>query len=78
MAATKTRRSLMEKEERPQPLPTKQIEIAVMAKLGRPSDLHSVTVHRYDKYRCRVNVRRNLTMATASEHFKTKLHSQYG
>ena len=71
MTATKSRRATAEKEEKqPAPLPTKITEEEVLAKLGRPSDLRSIDVHRYDTSRCRVNVRREMTKEAALEHFR--------
>ena len=42
----------------------------MLAKLGKPVDLCSVDVHRYDTSRCRVNVKRSMTKAAAEEHFR--------
>lgn len=60
--------------EKPQekPLLTKLTEEAVLARLGVPIDLHSVSVHRYTSSRCRVNIRRELTKAAAVEHFRSR------
>ncbi len=71
MAATKTRKPLeKEEEKKPVVLPTILTEQGVLARLGKPADLHSVEVHRYDTMRCRVNVKRELTKTAAEEHFK--------
>lgn len=71
MTATKPRRASKEApEEKPVLLPTKITEQEVLAKLGRPLDLRSIDVHRYDTSRCRVNVRREMTKEAALEHFR--------
>jgi len=57
-------------EEKPAPLPTKITEQEVLGRLGKPADLRSVDVHRYDTSRCRVNVRREMTKEMALEHFR--------
>ena len=53
-------------------LDTKLTEQEVLARLGRPVDLHSVDVHRYDGSRCRVNVRRELDRQAAEAYFKSQ------
>jgi hypothetical protein len=78
MAATKTRSNKFEeKEEKPVVLPTKLTGDQVLACLGRPIDLASVEVHRYDASRCRVNVKRSLTKETAEEFFRTRHYKDY-
>ncbi|MFA5766326.1 MAG: hypothetical protein WC919_00185 [Candidatus Paceibacterota bacterium] len=78
MTATKTRRTSKDApEEKPVKLPTKLTEEQVLAKLGRPVDLRSIDVHRYDTSRCRVNVRRAMTKATAEEYFKQRKVKDY-
>jgi hypothetical protein len=71
MTATKPRKAFDKKEEnKPVVLPTKLTEEQVLARLGKPVDLHAVDVHRYDTARCRVNIRRAMNKAAAEEHFK--------
>jgi hypothetical protein len=70
MTAAKSRKSTEKKEE--QPLPTDITKKDVLARLGKPSDLHSVDVYRYDTMRCRVNVRRDLNKLTAEEYFRSQ------
>ena len=70
MTATKPRKQVAEKEEKPVVLLTKITEQEILVRLGKPADLCSVDVHRYDASRCRVNVRRELTKEAALEHFR--------
>jgi hypothetical protein len=78
MAATKTRKPLeKEEEKKPVVLPTILTEQGVLAYLGKPTDLHSVEVHRYDTMRCRVNVRRELTKTAAETYFKSRRSADY-
>lgn len=73
MTATKPRRTSKDApEEKPVKLPTKLTEEQVLARLGRPVDLHAVDVHRYDTARCRVNVRRAMTKEAAAEYFRRR------
>jgi hypothetical protein len=74
MTATEPRKTTQAapKPEPPKPLLTELTEKMVIASLGKPADLHSISVHRYDSRRCRVNVRRNLTKAAAIEYFRTQ------
>ena len=78
MTATKPKKPApaSEQEIPPKPLLTKLTEEAVLARLGRPVDLDSVAVHRYDSSRCRVNVRRKLTKADAIAYFRSKRVSE--
>ena len=76
MAATKSRFE-EKKEEKPVVLPTKLTEDQVLVRLGRPIDLDSVVVHRYDASRCRVNVKRSLTKEAAEEFFRTRHYKDY-
>lgn len=69
-AAPKNRKSSLEKEEKPVVLPTKLTEEAVLSRLGKPVDLRSIDVFRYDASRCRVNVRREMDKKAAEEYFK--------
>jgi hypothetical protein len=68
-AATKSRKSSLEKEEKPVVLPTKLTEEAVLSRLGKPADLRSIDVYRYDETRCRVNVRRSMDKTAAEAYF---------
>lgn len=78
MTATKPRRTSKDApEEKPVKLPTKLTEEQVLARLGKPADLHAVDVHRYDTARCRVNVRRAMTKAAAEEYFKQRKVKDY-
>lgn len=78
MTATKPRRTSKDAaEEQPVKLPTKLTEEQVLARLGKPVDLHAVDVHRYDTSRCRVNVRRAMNKAAAEEYFKQRKVKDY-
>jgi hypothetical protein len=78
MTATKPRRTSKDApEEKPVKLPTKLTEEQVLARLGRPVDLCSIDVHRYDTARCRVNVRRAMTKTAAEEYFKQRKVKDY-
>jgi hypothetical protein len=78
MTATKPRRTSKDApEEKPVKLPTKLTEEQVLARLGRPVDLRSIDVHRYDTARCRVNVRRAMTKVAAEEYFKQRKVKDY-
>lgn len=70
MTATKPKKQVAEKEETPEKLPTNVTEQEVLSRLGKPSDLHSVDVHRYDTSRCRVNVKREMNKEAAEAHFR--------
>lgn len=71
MTATKTRKPLTEaKEEKTPVLLTELTERAIIAALGKPSDFHSISVHRYDSSRCRVNVRRAMNKEAAAAYFR--------
>jgi hypothetical protein len=70
MAPTKTRRTTKEQKPEKPALPTKKTEDEVLQRLGKPADLRSVDVHRYDASRCRVNVRREMNKEAAEEHYK--------
>jgi hypothetical protein len=72
MTATKPRKQFDKEEKKPVVLPTKLTEEGVLARLGKPIDLHSVEVHRYDTMRCRVNIRRELDKAAAEAYFKSR------
>ena len=73
MTATKPKKPTPASEpEPPKPLLTELTEKMVIASLGKPTDLRSVSVHRYDSSRCRVNVRRDLTKAAAIEYFRAQ------
>jgi len=78
MTATKPRRTSKDApEEKPVKLPTRLTEEQVLARLGKPADLHAIDVHRYDTARCRVNVRRAMTKAAAEEYFKQRKVKDY-
>jgi hypothetical protein len=78
MTATKSRRTSKDvPEEKPVKLPTKLTEEQVLARLGRPIDLHAIDVHRYDTARCRVNVRRAMNKVAAEEYFKQRKVKDY-
>jgi hypothetical protein len=78
MTTTKSRRTPKDvPEEKPVKLPTELTEKQVLARLGRPIDLHAVDVHRYDTARCRVNVRRAMTKEAAEEYFKQRKVKDY-
>lgn len=71
MTATKTRKPLTEaKEEKAPVLLTELTEKAVLTALGKPSDFHSIGVHRHDSSRCRVNVRRAMNKEAATAYFR--------
>jgi hypothetical protein len=72
MTATKPRKPTEKAEAKPVVLPTKLTEEQVLARLGRPVDLHAIDVHRHDAARCRVNVRRAMSKAAAEEYFKQR------
>jgi hypothetical protein len=69
---TPKRKQVADKEEKPIPLDTKLVEEEVLIRLGRPQDLHSISVHRYDSSRCRVNVRRDLNKVAAEAYREQK------
>ena len=56
----------------PQPLSTKLTEAEVLAKLGRPVDLHSIHVNRFNSSTCRVNVWRKMSKAATEAHFQSE------
>jgi lipopolysaccharide biosynthesis protein len=71
MTATRSRRTIKKEPEEKKPsLPTHITEQEVLQRLGKPADLRSVDVHRYDASRCRVNVRREMDKAAAEEYYK--------
>lgn len=70
MTSTKTRKTAKEQKPEKPALPTKKTEEEVLQRLGKPADLRSIDVHRYDASRCRVNVRREMDREAAEEYYK--------